>query len=777
MNISGPECHPSGIVGFGDPSHRVMVIGTAPAREEMAARRPMVGQGGKLFDAILRAAGWSREKTYITNVVCWNNTKPTAEEIAPCRSRLLREIAEFRPKLIIPVGNIAADEIFGSRRHKGDRGAILWDDRYQAYVMTTYQPAAVLYSKSVDQVNDLLRDFQKIPLILGFKEDGSQADVQFETVHTPGDAQRVMNSVPKDGRFVSVDIETNSKDTEVLDVELDRLMRVGIGWRDDDGKEQIYTLRDTVFADGPLEWPIGYANWTFQYGQFDTYGLSRYLGIKLPIKEDTVFLSACRDERPGRHKLKIQAREYCASGWYDEQLDRANLGAFPADKVDEYNAKDVAYTLRLAEIHTPYVIADGMMSVYRDMLIPAANVFRDAQEYGIRVDHNRIEELWSEWSPRYDLMTEELKEMAREEGFTGDINLRSPNQLRELFFKVMGIEPTRHTKKGAPSTDKYFLDALDHPIGAKMRALRTCDTMLKYCISMLENLKPDGRIHPNSMLHNTATGRTAYHDPAVQTIPEEYTVGEDYARLAETMIATDDDYELAAFDYEQIEVWICWAYTQDPQLLEDLQSGDVHSSTAEGAFNTTRDRWEVADWQIKRQNAKKIRFGLMYGEGAEMLSTPPPLGIGGTARECQRFIDNFWSRYRVHRAKLLEWERTATEQGELVSAFGRKRRFPLVLDHRQLRQAINFPIQSTAGDYVIMSMIEIAPLIAQYGGRLLLNVHDALKFEYPKKNRDIILPIIKHVMEKPKVEGFPSVKVVCKVGQNFGQMKKLEIAA
>ena len=62
---------------------------------------------------------------------------------------------------------------------------------------------------------------------------------------------------------------------------------------------------------------------------------------------------------------------------------------------------------------------------------------------------------------------------------------------------------------------------------------------------------------------------------------------------------------------------MAWAWSKDPILLEHLQSGDVHSATAELAFNTKRDLWPADEWQVKRQNAKKIRFGLQYGEGAE----------------------------------------------------------------------------------------------------------------------------------------------------------------
>jgi hypothetical protein len=108
----------------------------------------------------------------------------------------------------------------------------------------------------------------------------------------------------------------------------------------------------------------------------------------------------------------------------------------------------------------------------------------------------------------------------------------------------------------------------------------------------------------------TRTGRTSYRNPSLQNFPKDYTVGADYARFRETIEPHNTDtHELIESDYGQIEVWLGWAYSRDPVLLEHLQSGDVHTRTAEGAFNTKRELHSPEEWTEYRQRAKHIRFG------------------------------------------------------------------------------------------------------------------------------------------------------------------------
>lgn len=782
----GPPCHPRGCRGYGDPSYGVALVGIGPGQSEVQKGRPFVGYSGQFMDSLLKMCDWPREHTYATNLIChWNNSPPR-EEIALCNDRLVSELHAIRPRLIISLGQIVTSRFTGlPKGTKNILGSVLWSSEFSCYVMTTRHPAGVLRAQSMSMAQDLIRDFDKIPAILEWPRDGSIANFDYKAITDPGDAQMILNGLPTD-RNVVVDIETNSRTTDEADTDVftQQLLRVGFRWIDDLGHEWVYTFRPSTWVDG-LQFPDG-VRWQFQFGVYDTMGIWRHLGQRLPIVEDLGLKSYAVDERPGHHGLKTLAREYQGAGWYDAELEfdkkHGTMDRLAPEVVDRYNSADVVYTGRTDPILHGRMVAEGTDRLYYDLLLPAYNVYRDSQFRGINIDHRRLIELgWETWMPRWIDMEAEIQELARDEGFQGDINLNSPKQIGKLFFQIIGLDIIKYTPKGNASVDKFVMDAINHPIAAMIRKFRALDGMMDYVFAIQNNRKLDGYIHPSAQLHTTRTGRRSYKDPAMQTIPEEYTVGAEYAQIQEVFIPHDSStHGMLKADLEQVEVWMGWVFSRDPVLLDHLLSGDVHSATAEIAFKIDRHDYgfpnhkKNPDWQVKRQGAKKLRFGLMYGEGAEKLSSPPPIGLGSTVREAQQFIDNYWKGYTVYAAWTRGIERAAAKDGELVTPFGRKMHFPIILDHKQLRQAINFPVQSPASDIVLVSLIELAERLKEYDSYMLLDVHDALWIEYALRYEAQVVRVVREVMERPKWDGAPNVPVEIKVGPNIGTLHTVE---
>lgn len=780
---TGPYCHPRGCRGYGDPDSGVVLVGIAPGSTETVRGRPFIGASGQFMDSLLKMCDWPRHRTYATNLICWWNNAPSAEELERCNQRFVAEIRAIRPKLIISLGQIVTSRLTGlPKGTKNILGSVVWSKEFDSYVLTTRHPAGVLRAQSMSMAQDLIRDFDKIPMVLEWPRDGSIADFTYETITEPADAQRMLDSLPLDTNVV-VDIETNSKTTDEADTDVftQELLRIGFRWRAHDGTEQVFTWRPSAYLGASLVWPDG-VRWQFQFGVYDTMGLWRHLGVRLPIVEDLGLKSYAVDERPGHHGLKTLAREYQGAGWYDAPLEankkQGTMDRLPAEMVDRYNAADVVYTGRTDAVLSRALKREDTEGLYYNLLIPAYNTYRDAQFRGINVDFPKLVELgWETWMPKWLDSELELQAMARDEGFDGDINLNSPKQIAKLFFQIIGLEPIKLTPGGAPSTDKEVMDALDHPIAAKIRAFRALDGMMDYVFAIQNNRKLDGLVHPSAQLHTTRTGRRSYKDPAMQTIPEEYTVGAEYAQISEVFIPHNrETHGMLKADYESIEVWMGWVFSRDPVLLEHLLSGDVHSATAEIAFKIDRHDYGFPHhkknglWQIKRQGAKKIRFGLMYGEGTKKLASPPPIGLGCTIREAQEFVDNYWKGYAVYANWTRGIEREAVKNGELVTPFGRKMHFPVILDTSVLRQAINFPIQSPASDHVLVAAIELAERLKEFNSWFLIDVHDALWIEYDLRFESEVIELVREVMERPKWLGAPNVPVEIKVGPNIGTL-------
>ena len=136
------------VFGVGDRRAEWMVIGEAPGADEDKQGEPFVGRAGQLLNSMLAAIGLKREQTYIANILkCRppNNRDPKPEEAELCRPFLERQIALLRPKLILAVGRIAAQNLLNTDTPIGKlRGRV--HKVYGIPVVVTYHPAYLLRS-------------------------------------------------------------------------------------------------------------------------------------------------------------------------------------------------------------------------------------------------------------------------------------------------------------------------------------------------------------------------------------------------------------------------------------------------------------------------------------------------------------------------------------------------------------------------------------------------------------------------------------------------------
>ena len=118
--------------GFGPPVHRpavasrIFLLGLAPGPHEARLGRPFAWTAGKtLFRWLERATGADedavRGRVYIAAVVrCFpgktsagGDRVPTADECALWRGFVRREVEILRPRLVVPVGRLAIQEVLG----------------------------------------------------------------------------------------------------------------------------------------------------------------------------------------------------------------------------------------------------------------------------------------------------------------------------------------------------------------------------------------------------------------------------------------------------------------------------------------------------------------------------------------------------------------------------------------------------------------------------------------------------------------------------------------
>lgn len=782
--VQGPRCHEGGIQGLGNTQYGVMVYGVAPGHDEMKSGRPLTGPTGKLWNDLTRAIGFPRDNMYVSNMACaYIPGKIKREHLNACWSRVDREIRAIKPRLIILLGSETCQYWVG-KTIKQARGAVLWSPQYQCYVMPIIQPAALFHddnaattNASTDRVSntayDIVRDLRKIPDILKWPRDGSKSLVPYTTITSNTQAQDVLNNLRRDVP-VSVDIETGYYLVDVMDVMRDEIVCLAIS----DG---VYTwVGEARYFDG-CTWPLD-VMWTPHYGQFDMSMIYKRYGTWLPIVEDTLLMSYTCDERPGYHALKPLAREFEGAGFYEEKRSTSML------ELLEYNAKDAAYTARLAQgkLRT-WQQEEGTRQVYERLLIPAVNVLKEVKARGARVDIQLLSELERTWGDERDQEMQRIQTLAHGAGWPDEgINLNSWQQISKLLYQVIGLRGCRRqccAHRVTPSTDKEHLESLRgvHPFVDNLLEYRHLEHNYGiYIDGWVQHIRTHGvnhgRVHPDANLHGTATGRRSYAKPAVQTIPRPSNQANKYGRLRQAIIPTSDEYEIAYVDYTRAEIYTAYGYSRDPVMWEALQK-DYHLETAVNVMHKDRARMMAdADYREEmRRIAKIVTFGIFYGMEAYTLSVTAEIPVS----EAQQYINGVFANYRQYDAWYKETLRTLERTGEVTSITGRKRRFVMLQPNpRILKQAVNFPIQSTAGDVTLQAVIRLHEALKQYDSYILFDVHDAIVFEIAKRYRYEAMSLIHRVMESqpfPDIApDFPCIPTEAYIGRSWGHAQKIK---
>jgi uracil-DNA glycosylase len=135
----------------------MVLVGEQPGDQEDKQGRPFVGPAGRVLDRALNEAGISRPDIYLTNAVKhfkWTergkrriHQRPNGTEIRACGYWLEAELGVVRPRLVVLLGAVAGEAVFGSRFRVGDHKGKVEEAAFgswQGLVVSTIHPSAVL---------------------------------------------------------------------------------------------------------------------------------------------------------------------------------------------------------------------------------------------------------------------------------------------------------------------------------------------------------------------------------------------------------------------------------------------------------------------------------------------------------------------------------------------------------------------------------------------------------------------------------------------------------
>ena len=108
-----------------------------------------------------------------------------------------------------------------------------------------------------------------------------------------------------------------------------------------------------------------------------------------------------------------------------------------------------------------------------------------------------------------------------------------------------------------------------------------------YADGLIENVREDGRVHPNFKLDGARSGRLSCSQPNLQNIPIRSDRGREIRRA---FVPRDDDHVLLAADYSQIELRVMAELSGDEGLRDAFQrEADIHTETAARVYEVMPD--------------------------------------------------------------------------------------------------------------------------------------------------------------------------------------------
>jgi uracil-DNA glycosylase len=149
------------VFGSGPARAAMMLVGEQPGAQEDLQGEPFVGPAGTLLREALQAAGLDVAGLYLTNAVKHFKFEPrgkarlhkraNAAEQAACRPWLAAELARVRPRIVVALGAMAAQTLFGNgfrlTRERGQWRSLGGDTD----ALATWHPSAILRMRSPER--------------------------------------------------------------------------------------------------------------------------------------------------------------------------------------------------------------------------------------------------------------------------------------------------------------------------------------------------------------------------------------------------------------------------------------------------------------------------------------------------------------------------------------------------------------------------------------------------------------------------------------------------
>lgn len=776
------------LIQWGPRDAKIMLVGEAPADNEMSQGRPFVGGAGQLLEHAASRSGLSVSSCFQTNVVHepapykkFDNFYKKQHQAAYIAGllQLKKDIETIRPNVVVALGTNALLPLAGKKGIDKWRGSILPSGLVKGQkVIGTYNPAYALRVYEAKAIIEL--DLKRVA------SESATPDIclpkRSYLLDPPGDVRAACVREMLNADWLAVDIEC------WLDESTGKWKLACVGFSDRADRalvipattaDRILDIRCLVESD---------VKKVYQNGQFDTTVLTdegfrpRGYAWDTMYAHHALFAEAASGDDEltklmGKKKLSVfkkglafQTSIYTREPFYKDD-GKVSHQTGDTQLFYLYNGRDGAVTREIRDVQEAELDAFGTRCVF-DHEMAMLPPLMYATRRGIRIDLEQRAHLKDQIQKEIDNLQNFL------DGQAGShINVKSPD-VKHLMYDVLKLPLKYNKKTGNVTADKDAINDLaekfKHPVLLTILKIRERRDYIERYLDI--QLGPDGRMRCLFDPSGTRSGRLASRTNIdgsgtnLQTIPTRKAVGEQIKR----MFIADSGKMFIYPDYKQAEAWLVAYMAKCEPLIELLNdpARDIHKENASRIFGIPLA--EVTKEQ--RYLAKRVVHASNYGMGPDKLvKLCAEDGVHLSDHKAHDLMARYFMVYPEIKGvywkyveEQIKWHRV------LDTPFGRKRAFFGRYDDKLLREAYSYVPQSTVGDLggkaVVRVYQEVQLGMADLGAEFLLNVHDSILVQCNETMVARTAEAVREAMRIPiTVDGRTfTIPTDCKIGRNWG---------
>lgn len=781
------NCRSPKMKRYGEGKKGILIVGQSPSKRADRDDLPMSGSNFRLLQKMLKYVGVDLDKDcWSTNIVqCYAGADKKGKDKDPsktnykcCRQRLLKDIEETKPKLIICLGAPAINAVITTEHLKGFtstqmHGKVVPYHKFNCWVGCSFRPQFYEFRKTrktkypddeiilgYDLANIISYLDQPLP-----KPLTTEGNLCVDTVESAID---YIKSFTDTDRPTAFDYESTGfypwiEGAELLSISISDSVDTGVfiplQLNRADGSP-IFTSEEQLTI---LEaWRVFLRSSTPKVVQninMEEIWNRMWIGQRSSnIIHDTMIAAHVINNNSHTTGLGFQA--YMLTGHdYKGMINVKNLASEPIEKTCDYNGWDSRYTLLSYQSQSVILNDNPQLREFYDFYHQGAIELVSLREQGNKIDLKFLQELEDKYLKERNERIDEMQSLEGVRKYEEDndckFNPDSSKQLRYIMYDHYKLEKYKMTKTGG-STDKETLAIIlektkNQDVKKLVKALtrfrKTCS--LTERITNYRNVMDEkGYVHPSYNLNMADTYRSSCCDPNIQNV---FKHDKELMIFRKAIVPSTGRILLEA-DHAGMEVKGIAFASGDPELIRQIKAGAQWTKDhPEGGHNPwdTHWRWTAKMHsksvdEVTKDQRYTIKNGFVFPSFYGSIDKAVARSFPKISMEyvCQ-LQKEFWEEYHYVR----EWQNKVIHDylsnGYATALNGWRRVGPL-----SINQLYNNLIQGVSFHILLQALIKIGAEFKKRKLKTVANseVHDSILFNTVPEEHDEVIDVATEIL-------------------------------